>query len=97
MPTSLARWFIEGDVDWDYINEQLGQWGPVIAGALFGAGASTASRRAAVAGGSAASRLRRHVLLVPLGMQAGGAGRTRSCTSMQSWGSLLPSATIGQA
>lgn len=36
---NLARWFIEGEVDWEYWNEQLGRWGPVVAGALFGAGA----------------------------------------------------------
>ncbi|EFN52202.1 hypothetical protein CHLNCDRAFT_139017 [Chlorella variabilis] len=35
---NLAKWFIEGEVDWDYYNEQLRQWGPVAAGALFGAG-----------------------------------------------------------
>lgn len=38
MPFNLAKWFIEGEVDWDYWNEQLAQWGPVLAGALFGAG-----------------------------------------------------------
>lgn len=38
MGFNLAKWFIEGEVDWDYWNEQLAQWGPVVAGALFGAG-----------------------------------------------------------
>lgn len=40
---NLAKWFIEGEVDWDYWNEKLGQWGPVLAGALFGAGVPPSS------------------------------------------------------
>jgi hypothetical protein len=35
---NLAKWFIEGEVDWDYWQQQLSEWGPVAAGALFGAG-----------------------------------------------------------
>jgi hypothetical protein len=38
MPGYVARWFIEGDVDWDAWNEQLQRAGPLLAGALFGAG-----------------------------------------------------------
>lgn len=39
MPFNLAKWFIEGEVDWDYYQELLQSWGPALAGALFGAGA----------------------------------------------------------
>lgn len=38
MPFNLAKWFIEGEVDWDYYQELLQSWGPALAGALFGAG-----------------------------------------------------------
>lgn len=38
MPGYVARWFIEGDVDWDAWNEQLQRAGPLLAGVLFGAG-----------------------------------------------------------
>jgi hypothetical protein len=38
MPWNPARWFIEGEVDLEYIQENLRKWGPVLAGALFGAG-----------------------------------------------------------
>ena len=34
----LAQWFIYGEVDWDWYRETLGEWGPTLAGALFGAG-----------------------------------------------------------
>ncbi|KAI7842783.1 hypothetical protein COHA_003529 [Chlorella ohadii] len=37
-PFNLARWFIEGEVDYDWWLGQLQSWGPVVAGALFGAG-----------------------------------------------------------
>lgn len=33
-----ARWFIEGEVDWDAYREWLNKWGPALAGALFAAG-----------------------------------------------------------
>jgi hypothetical protein len=40
---NLAKWFIEGEVDWDYWQQQLQQWGPLVAGAVFGAGAPSVS------------------------------------------------------
>lgn len=37
-PFNPARWFIEGEVDWDAYREWLNKWGPALAGALFAAG-----------------------------------------------------------
>ena len=39
MGFNLAKWFIEGEVDWEFWNKALAAWGPAVAGALFGAGA----------------------------------------------------------
>lgn len=44
MPFNLAKWFIEGEVDWDYYQELLQSWGPALAGALFGAGGRALAR-----------------------------------------------------
>ncbi|PSC67051.1 transmembrane 50-like protein [Micractinium conductrix] len=38
MGFNLAKWFIEGEVDWEFWNKALAAWGPAVAGALFGAG-----------------------------------------------------------
>ncbi len=34
----LAEWFIYGEVDWTYWESKLKEWGPLLAGALMGAG-----------------------------------------------------------
>lgn len=34
----IAEWFIYGEVDWEYCIENLKEWGPIVSGALFGAG-----------------------------------------------------------
>jgi hypothetical protein len=36
--SSLASWFIYGDIDWEWWQENTRKWSPVVAGALFGAG-----------------------------------------------------------
>ena len=36
--TSLATWFIHGEIDWDWWQENARKWSPVVSGALFGAG-----------------------------------------------------------
>jgi hypothetical protein len=35
---SLASWFIYGDLDWEWVGSLARKWGPVLAGAFFGAG-----------------------------------------------------------
>lgn len=35
---SIAEWWIYGEVDWERYAELLRQWGPLLAGALYGAG-----------------------------------------------------------
>ncbi|KAL6780813.1 hypothetical protein ACKKBG_A08560 [Auxenochlorella protothecoides x Auxenochlorella symbiontica] len=35
---AIADWFIYGEVDWDLYNAKLQEWGPLVAGALFGIG-----------------------------------------------------------
>ncbi|PSC67007.1 Transmembrane 50A [Micractinium conductrix] len=42
MGFNLAKWFIEGEVDWEFWNKALAAWGPAVAGALFGAVATVA-------------------------------------------------------
>lgn len=34
----IADWFIHGEVDWDWWQEQSQKWSPVVAGGLFGGG-----------------------------------------------------------
>lgn len=34
----LADWFIHGEVDWEVLEEHARRWGPILAGAFFGAG-----------------------------------------------------------
>ncbi len=36
-----VEWFIYGEVDWQYWQEKLKEWGPILAGALMGAGGWT--------------------------------------------------------
>ncbi len=38
--SSLAAWFIYGDIDWEWWQENTRKWSPLFAGALFGAGES---------------------------------------------------------
>ncbi|KAK2077830.1 hypothetical protein QBZ16_004678 [Prototheca wickerhamii] len=35
---AIADWFIYGEVDWDAYTAKLQEWGPLVAGLLFGAG-----------------------------------------------------------
>ena len=49
--SSLATWFIHGEIDWEWWHEGARKWSPVIAGGLFGAGKSaTLHRRSLVLG-----------------------------------------------
>ena len=34
---SVADWFIHGDIDWEWFQQNGRKWSPVISGALFGA------------------------------------------------------------
>ena len=43
--SSLAAWFIYGDIDWEWWQENARKWSPVVSGALFGAGRNTTVKR----------------------------------------------------
>lgn len=42
---AVADWWIYGEVDYDHYVRKLKDWGPLIAGILFGAGAIWSSAR----------------------------------------------------
>jgi hypothetical protein len=78
---NVAERFIYGEIDWDYVQAKLKEWGPVMAGALFGAGDTgvpeiirwQSSPRNELGGGI---NVKPTIVLVLLNTQDGGAGRT---------------------